>query len=83
MTLVVGAGNDQRPLFPSNEVVRIAAIMAALANASSVVDAAAIAASFRQGKRVEPQVKATLVSLARMGFAISRDGQSFMLRRAA
>ncbi|MCB4771059.1 class I SAM-dependent DNA methyltransferase [Ancylobacter sp. Lp-2] len=83
MALVVEAAKEQKPPFPAGEVERTAAIMAALANASGLVSAASIAAGFRQGKRAEPQVLATLASLARMGFASSRDGQSFMLRRVA
>ena len=83
MALVVDAAKEQKPQFPAGEVERTAAIMAALANASGTVDAAAIAASFRQGKRVEPQIQATLASLVRMGFASSPDGRSFMFRRVA
>ncbi|MDQ0512809.1 class I SAM-dependent DNA methyltransferase [Ancylobacter amanitiformis] len=83
MTLVVAAEKEQKPLFPANEVERTAAIMSALANASAPLDAASIAAGFRQGKRVEPQVRATLASLVRMGFASSRDGIGFMFRRVA
>ncbi|MDF2620610.1 MAG: hypothetical protein K0S00_3269 [Xanthobacteraceae bacterium] len=83
MALVVDAAREQKPQFPADEVERTAAIMAALANASGTVDAAAIAAGFRQGKRVEPQIQATLASLVRMGFASSPDGRSFMFRRVA
>lgn len=83
MMLVVDAAKEQKPQFPTGEVERTAAVMAALANASAPVDAASIAAGFRQGKRAEPQVQATLASLARMGFASSRDGRSFMFRRVA
>lgn len=83
MTLVVTAAKEQKPLFPTNEVERTAAVVAALANASGPVDAAAIAAGFRQGKRIEPQVQATLASLVRMAIASSPDGRSFMFRRVA
>ncbi|WP_371258785.1 hypothetical protein [Ancylobacter sp. FA202] len=83
MALVVDAAKEQKPQFPAGEVERTAAIMAALANASGTVDAAAIAAGFRQGKRVEPPIQATLASLVRMGFASTPDGRSFMFRRVA
>lgn len=83
MALVVEAAREQKPQFPAGEVERTAAVMAALANAAGPVDAASIASGFRQGKRAEPQVQATLASLARMGFASSRDGRSFMFRRVA
>ncbi|MEP9349970.1 DNA methyltransferase [Xanthobacter sp. KR7-225] len=83
MKLVVEAAKEQKPLFPAGEVERTAAVVAALANASGAVDAAAIAAGFRQGKRIEPQVQATLASLVRMAIASSLDGRSFMFRRVA
>ncbi len=83
MLLVAQAGAEQKPSFPSDEVARTAAVMAALANTRGTVEANAVAAGFRQGKRIEPHVRATLTSLVRMGFASSRDGKSYQLRRAA
>ncbi|WP_348270486.1 hypothetical protein [Bosea sp. LC85] len=83
MLLVAQAGAEQKPSFPSDEVARTATIMAVLANTQGTVDASAVASGFRQGKRIEPHVRATLTSLVRMGFASSRDGKSFQLRRAA
>jgi hypothetical protein len=49
-----------------------------------MVDAATIAASFRQGKRVEKQIGAVLMSLARLGHvAIANSGEKFEIRRVA
>lgn len=77
LELVNGAGREQKPLFLASEAERTAAIMAALA------EAAAIAARFRQGRRIVPRVEATLASLVRVGFANSADGRRFMFRRVA
>ncbi len=45
---------------------------------------AAPAATFRQGRRVEPKVRAVLVALVRLGFIATPDGgKSFALRRAS
>ena len=42
------------------------------------------AQGFRQGRKVEPQVRATLAAMARMGFIAVHDGGTrFALRRAA
>lgn len=83
MLLVAQAGAAQRPAFPNDEVARTAAVMAALAGTTGALDPVALASSFRQGRRIEPYVRATLTSLVRMGFASSRDGRSYQLRRAA
>lgn len=81
--LVADAAKAQKPGFPEDEVARTAAIMAALAGLGAPADAGMIASTFRQGKRVEGQVQQTLLSLFRMGYAASRDGVTFLLRRAA
>jgi hypothetical protein len=48
------------------------------------VDAAAIAAMFRQGRRIEPKVAAVLASLHRLGHIWTCDGgRSFSVRRVA
>jgi hypothetical protein len=42
------------------------------------------AQGFRQGRKVEPQVRATLAAIARMGFIAVHDaGTRFALRRSA
>lgn len=81
--LVAEAARAQKPGFPDDEVARTAAIMAALAGLAAPADAAMIASGFRQGRRVEPQVQQTLLSLFRMGYAASGDGVNYLLRRAA
>ncbi|MCK0196430.1 class I SAM-dependent DNA methyltransferase [Ancylobacter sp. 6x-1] len=82
MPSVFALRTPPKPAFPANEVERTAAIMAALAEASAALDAAGIAGRFRQGRRIEPQVRATLHALARMGFAApARNGEGFVLPR--
>lgn len=83
MALVAEVAKEQKPRFPDDEVARTAAVMAALANSTGGLDAATLASTFRQGRRVEPQIRATFTSLMRLGFASSSDGTTFRLRRAA
>jgi Fe2+ or Zn2+ uptake regulation protein len=78
------AAAKQRPAFPAGAVEQTGAVMAALAAASSPLSALDVALTFRQGRKVEPQVRATLAAMARMGFiAIHDAGTRFALRRAA
>jgi hypothetical protein len=82
--LVSAEEKTRKPLFPAPDGLQTAAVMAALAASSRPLDSAAIAAGFRQGRRIEPKVRAVLVALARMGYVGSADGgKSFMLPRAA
>lgn len=82
--LVVAAGKEQKPSFPASDMAQTAAVMAALAKAPAALDAAALAASFRQGRRVEAKIAAVLGALARMGFVATPDGgRTFLLRAAA
>jgi hypothetical protein len=83
MALVAKAGREQKARFPDDEVARTAAVMAALAESPGGIDSASLASRFRQGRRVEAQIRATLTSLARLGFAASTDGERYRLRRAA
>ena len=70
--------------FPPDDIAQTAAVMSALAAASSPLDAAAVATRFKQGRRIAPKVAAVLAALARMGFIDSADsGRTFILRRAA
>jgi hypothetical protein len=58
--------------------------MAALAEARGPLNAAAIAATFKHGKRIEVKVQAVLDALARMSFVVALDGGfTVRLRRAA
>ena len=70
-----------RPSFPSDDFAQTAAVMAALAAASAPLDAAAIAAGFKQSRKIAPKVSAVLAALARTGY-VSTDGARFSLRRA-
>jgi len=73
-----------KPAFPAEDAAQTAVVMAALAHASGPLDAAAIAARFKQGRRVAPKVAAVLASLHRMGLVGTADGGSaFALQRAA
>ncbi|MEI7599859.1 MAG: DNA methyltransferase [Aestuariivirga sp.] len=70
--------------FPAGAVEQAGAVMAALAAAATPLSALDIALSFKQGRKAEPQVRATLAAMARMGFiAIHDAGTRFALRRAA
>ncbi|TDR94753.1 type II restriction/modification system DNA methylase subunit YeeA [Enterovirga rhinocerotis] len=73
----------QKPSFPAGAVEQSAAIFAALASATSPMDAPRIASVFRQGRRIEPRVAAILASASRIGALDTPDGNRFLLRRAA
>ena len=81
--LVAAAEKTQKPSFPAEDVERTATVFAALMGASAPLDARAIAASFRQGSRVEPIIASVLASMARVGLVHTTDGRAFALRRAA
>ena len=67
-----------KPLFPTDDMAQTAAVMAALANAPAPLNAAALAARFRQGRRVAPTNASVLGALLRMGFVATADaGQSY------
>jgi hypothetical protein len=92
LALVGGAGagltetiaKGQKPSFPSDDYGQMAAVMAAMASAGGALDAAAIAATFRQGLRIRDRVTATLNALARTGWISSADGgKTFTMRRVA
>ena len=71
----------ERPIFPTAPVERVACVLSALADASAALDAAAIAARFRQGRKVERAVRDILVSLARVGEISTADGGRSFARR--
>ncbi len=92
LALVGGAGaglaetvaKGGKPAFPSDDYGQMAAVMAALASAAGALDAASIAATFRQGQRIRDRVTATLTALVRTGWISSGDGgKSFAMRRVA
>lgn len=70
-----------KPVFPSEPVERVAAVLLALAGTHAPLDATAIAGSFRQGRRVERAVRDILVSLARVGEISTGDGGRSFARR--
>ncbi|MGO8738778.1 class I SAM-dependent DNA methyltransferase [Rhodoblastus sp.] len=73
-----------KPAFPAEEVMQTAAVMAALAGASTPLDADAIARSFKQGRKIAHKIAAVLSALARVGFVTTGDGgRTFRLPRAA
>jgi hypothetical protein len=78
------AEKTRKPSFPTDAVARTAAVFATLAAAITPLDAATIASGFRQGKRIEKQIGAVLMSLARLGHvAIANGGNKYEVRRAA
>ena len=86
-TLITPEATTQKPSFPADDLGQTAAVMAALADATSGIDATTLAASFKKtggkGKTVEDKVQAVLLALYRMGFVTMDDGRTWRLRRAA
>lgn len=70
-----------KPAFPAEAVERVAAVLAALAQAAAPIDARAIAARFRQGLKVERAIRDILISLARVGEISTMDGGHSFARR--
>lgn len=82
--LIAAEEKVKKPSFPSADIAQTAAVMSTLADAAGALNAAAIASAFRQGRRIEPKVRAVLVALARMGFLTTQDdGKTFRLRRSS
>jgi hypothetical protein len=81
--LIAEAGKIQKPTFPTNDLERAAAVFAALINARAPIDARSLAATFKQGGKVEPAISRVLSSLARLGHVHTSDGIAFALRRSA
>jgi hypothetical protein len=70
-----------RPAFPSDDFAQTAAIMSVLALAAAPLNAAAIAATFKQGRKVAPKVDAVLAALARTGYVTTKaGGAAFSMR---
>ncbi len=73
-----------KPTFPVGAVEQTAAVMAALAVATAAVTPGELAQGFKQGKKAELRIAATLSSLARTGFiSAEAGGKKFSLRRVA
>lgn len=79
------AASTAKRSFPTNEHEQTAAVLSALATATMPMTPTALAAIFRQGRRVLPQIEAVLSALTRIGGLVhSQDGgRSFTTRRAA
>jgi hypothetical protein len=74
-----------KPSFPPRELDQMAAVLAALASAAGPVTPIALAAGFRRGRRVLPQIEAALAAAARVGSLVHTpdSGRTFLPRRAA
>lgn len=82
--LVAAEQKAPKQPFPAKDIAQTAAVMAALAASPGPLEVEAVAAAFRQGKRIEPKVRAVLVALTRMGFVAMPDsGKGFVLRWAS
>lgn len=73
-----------KPMFPAGAIDQGAAVAAALFASSGAIDAAAIAAGFKQGRKLEPKITAILHAMVRTAAASTRDGgRTYQGRRAA
>ena len=75
---------EMKPRFPTNNSLEeTAAVVRALASATTPLSIAGIARTFAQGKAVERRVELTISALARLGHLVSTDkAKTFALRRA-
>jgi hypothetical protein len=73
-----------KPLFPPTDLRQTAAVMGTLARASGPLSSTAIAAGFRQGRRVLRQIEAVLAALVWDGWVSQAEANAgFVLRKAA
>jgi hypothetical protein len=74
-----------KPSFPARELDQTAAVLSVLSSVTEPASATALAARFRQGRRVLPQVEAVLAALVRVGGLVTSPdgGRAFLPRRAA
>ncbi|OAP40767.1 hypothetical protein AU381_02380 [Sinorhizobium glycinis] len=73
-----------KPAFPSGDAEQTAFVLNALVEAGAALNAADIAARFKQGQKVRPAVTSVLASLYRIGLISTADGgKTFAWRRAA
>lgn len=72
-----------KPSFPADERDQTPAVLHQLMEADGSIDAAAIASSFKQGRKCLRAVQAVLNALFRMGLVSTVDGKRFAWRRAA
>jgi hypothetical protein len=75
---------EQKRSFPTSAIEQAAEVFAALAAARGPVDAASIAAAYKQGKKAEPKIAAILAAAYRIGEVATLDeGRTFQFRRVA
>ena len=72
-----------KPSFPTDERDQTPAVLHQLMEAEGLIDAAAIASSFKQGRKCLGAVQAVLNALSRMGLVSTADGKRFAWRRVA
>ncbi len=72
-----------KPAFPADERDQTPAVVDVLLAADSPLEAAAIAARFKQGRKCLPAVEAVLSALFRLGLVTSQDARHYSFRRAA
>ncbi len=63
----IAATSGRKPSLPARQLEQTAAVQSVLAPLGVPLTAAALAARFRQGRRVMPQVEAVLAALVRVG----------------
>ena len=75
---------EQKRSFPTSAIEQAAEVFSALAAARGPLDAATIAASYKQGKKAEPKIAAILAAASRIGEVATLDGgRTFAFRRVA
>jgi hypothetical protein len=80
----IAVKSGAKPAFPADDIAQTALVMNALIEAGGELDAARIAAGFKQGQKARPAVSSVLISLYRMGLISTTDGgKTFSYRRAA
>lgn len=81
----IAAAAGPKPSFPSSELEQVPAVMAALGAVGMPMTPTALAARFRQGRRVLPQIEAALAAMQRVGAMVyTQDGgRSYAPRRVA
>jgi hypothetical protein len=73
-----------KPSFPSDDGEQTALVFNALIETGAALNAADVAARFKQGQKIRPAVSSVLVSLSRLGLISTSDGgRTFAYRRAA
>ena len=74
-----------KPAYPTSELEQTAAVLSMLTRATELLNPAALAVRFKQGRRILPQIEAVLAALIRVGGLVhSPDGgRSFLPRRVA